>query len=162
MKESSYNTKDILLKLKLDAEVGLLYDELVTELDGGTEDNQELLQQYTEEELNALSPREDPQDTDEGPNRDEGPNMAWSITYANLPQIGFVMYANHAGLRQRTYVLWNVDRLRKYNLSEVLDNAPENMGRESSEDIMMQCSNLGKYDRRYGRRAGLDIRMRTI
>jgi hypothetical protein len=27
---------------------------------------------------------------------------------------------------------------------------------------MMQCSNLGKYDRRYGRRAGLDIRMRTI
>ncbi|KAI9647982.1 hypothetical protein NHQ30_002605 [Ciborinia camelliae] len=119
MKASSYKTKAKMLNLKLDWEN--LGEELHEEADNGAVDHDEKpLQDFAEEELNALVPRVDPQDTDEGPNK------AWRIASFHLPRRYFFMWPENIEFRRRAYVLWDMDRLQKYNLlSEKFGNAFE-------------------------------------
>ncbi|KAI1632894.1 hypothetical protein F4809DRAFT_56899 [Biscogniauxia mediterranea] len=113
--ESSYENKRSLLKSAF-GEGGVSLCNALCMLPDGTDPR--LLDEYTEEEINASFPRV------WGKFDDEGPRIAWHYTHEGLPQGAWVMFDDNAGLRERAYVFWDSARLQRYNLLESFNDVP--------------------------------------
>jgi hypothetical protein len=74
---------------------------------------------YIEDDLEALVRRHDVQDTD------LGPLAAWRAVHGAEAYDG-IMMADSAGYRERAYVLWDLDRIDRHNMLQVLEKTPEN------------------------------------
>ncbi|KAH9986481.1 hypothetical protein F4779DRAFT_611798 [Xylariaceae sp. FL0662B] len=83
MKENSYHNQHALLKSTFSADGVSLCDALSTLADDG---DGRFLNECTEDEIEALSPRRGEADAD------EGPYQAWSSTHQYLPRGAWVMY----------------------------------------------------------------------
>ncbi|KAI1277695.1 hypothetical protein F5Y07DRAFT_398248 [Xylaria sp. FL0933] len=68
------------------------------------------LEDYSEEELEALVPREDDEDID------EGPFTAWEFMHSNLPSILWVLQEDFAFIRECAYVFWGEARIEEHQL----------------------------------------------
>ncbi|KAI1385952.1 uncharacterized protein F4822DRAFT_414582 [Hypoxylon trugodes] len=116
--ESSYDDKKSLLKSAFGGQKADLYDKLIEPLETDLDDHTPL-SGYTEKDLAAEFTPMEGQDTD------KGPFEAWRVTFNPLPPSAWVMLTNNSGLRERAYVLWDLDRIEKYGLLKLFDNAPK-------------------------------------
>ncbi|KAI1490890.1 hypothetical protein F5X96DRAFT_512761 [Biscogniauxia mediterranea] len=107
--ESSYENKRSLLTSGL-GEGGVSLCKPLCMLPDGTDPR--LLDEYTEEEINASFPRV------WGKFDDEGPRIAWDSTHEGLPLGALVMFHDNARLHERAYVFWDSARLQRYDLLE--------------------------------------------
>jgi hypothetical protein len=97
--------------------LGVVLDgELNSEYDGSIEANGLLLNEYSQYDLDSLTPREDPADTD------TGPYEVWAPTHSDRSQYSFVMFVGDEWLRRRAYVLWDSSRLHSNNFLEMLQD----------------------------------------
>lgn len=104
-----------------------LCGELNTEYDSSIENNGLLLEEYSQEDLDSLTPREDPADMD------IGPYEVWASTHFQRSQYSFVMFVADDWLRQRAYVLWDISRLHSNNFLHMLMDPPEELVRRPSQ-----------------------------
>lgn len=118
MRESSDDTKKAMLKSALASPGTKLHDALNAEYSDDANNNT-ALEEYSDEELEALTPRSDKHDTD------PGPYEAWYAAHAHLPPGAWVMFSDNTGRRQRAYVLWDWSRIKGYSLLEEFENTPE-------------------------------------
>ncbi|EPE32081.1 hypothetical protein GLAREA_12163 [Glarea lozoyensis ATCC 20868] len=86
------------------------------------------LDEYTEQEIQALVPRIDPHDTDQGPFK------AWRLVHGDLPHDCWVSHNDTSGLRERAYVMWDLDRLENHNLLATFPNVPEATEKYTDEE----------------------------
>lgn len=94
-----------------------LYDALAESVEADSNDDTSL-EDYTQDMIEALVPRHDSQDTD------QGPYLAWRAFHGYLPRSAWVMLSTNSGLRERGYVLWDWDRMERYNMIELFQNIP--------------------------------------
>ncbi|KAL7952235.1 hypothetical protein V8C34DRAFT_319219 [Trichoderma compactum] len=115
--ETSYEAKKALLGSPNRVTSADLFDAL-TILSEEDLDDDGPLAEYTNEELETLYPTSHAQDTD------KGPFEAWRVAFNCLPRSDWSMLANNSGLRERAYVLWDLDRLKRCDLLELFENTP--------------------------------------
>jgi hypothetical protein len=89
---------------------------------------QKTLDEYTEQEIHALTPRIDPQDTD------RGPFEAWRLVHGDVPRDCWIAYNPNSGLRERAYLMWDLDRLERHNMLQTFPNVPEVADRFTDEE----------------------------
>lgn len=95
-----------------------LYNALITPF--GDSLNEDIpLAQYTDNDLTSLFPDPDSQDTN------KGPYEGWRVAFNIWPQSAWVMLTNNYGLRERAYVFWALERLEKYGMLELFEDATE-------------------------------------
>ncbi|KIH94843.1 hypothetical protein SPBR_03867 [Sporothrix brasiliensis 5110] len=79
------------------------------------------LQGYSKEKREALFQPSEPRH-----DADRGPFEAWWAANKELPLHSSLMMYHNAGFRERAYVLWDEDRLKRYSLLGLFTgNAPE-------------------------------------
>jgi hypothetical protein len=130
--QSSYDSQQALLESVFGADRADLYEVLTFEEDN---DDDATLAEYTDKDLAVLFPGPDKQDDD------KGPFAAWRVACKDLPRSEWVMLSNNSGLRERAYVLWDQDRLLRYNMLELFENAPEDselLTAEEEYDSMLE------------------------
>ncbi|KAF2489262.1 hypothetical protein BU16DRAFT_598145 [Lophium mytilinum] len=118
LNEDSYEAKKALLKSAFSSKPIYLHDALSSPA-GDTDYDHVILEDYDHVQIEALAPRRDDQDTD------KGPFSAWFSDYRSLPRDAWVMFSDKAGLRERAYVLWDSDRIKRFNLMNVFSSVPE-------------------------------------
>jgi hypothetical protein len=121
--QSSYDSQQALLESAFGADVADLYEALAFE----DNDDDATLAEYTDKDLAVLFPDPDKEDDD------KGPFEAWRVAYKDLSRSAWVMLGN-TGLRERAYVLWDQDRLLRYNMLELFENAPKDLELLTAED----------------------------
>ncbi|KAI1212719.1 uncharacterized protein F4807DRAFT_347655 [Annulohypoxylon truncatum] len=119
MSESSYDGKKALLKSAFAADRVDLYEALMTPPETDLNDDVPL-SSYTNEDLAALFPPTESQDTD------EGPLAGWRVAFNPWPRSAWVMLAHLSALRERAYVFWDLDRIEIYRMRALFNDAPAN------------------------------------
>jgi hypothetical protein len=115
--ENSYEAKKALLDSVVSAGSASLYYGLIgSPREDSTSDA--LLEEYTEENIKDLVRHQDLLDTN------NGPYSAWFSAHRDVPRSFWVMFDNNAGLRECAYVLWDIDRIERYNLLKLFENVP--------------------------------------
>lgn len=117
--EPSYDAKKEMLDSTFTSPMADLYDTMVNLIEDSSDD-QVRLSQYTEEELARLLPTPCVWETDEGPFK------AWQATFWHLPKGQWTMMIHNDCLRERAYVLWDLERLEGNGQPEdVIFGGPE-------------------------------------
>ncbi|KAI0555380.1 hypothetical protein F4679DRAFT_166559 [Xylaria curta] len=91
-----------------------LHDAL-TKSCGSDDGNHEILENYSEEEIKVLELWQDNED------EDDGPFIAWKSNHDHLPREAWVLMTDNAALRRGAYVLWDADRIQRYNMFQIFD-----------------------------------------
>ncbi|KAJ3577903.1 hypothetical protein NPX13_g2663 [Xylaria arbuscula] len=79
------------------------------------DENYEILENYSKEEIKTLEPRHDSEE------EDGWPFLAWKLGHDHLPREGWVLMTDNAVLRRCAYVLWDTDRIQRYNMVPTLN-----------------------------------------
>lgn len=74
---------------------------------------------YSEKDVQSLIPRPDNQDANEGPRR------AWHLAHAGNPRAPSFSLDENEHPRHRAYVFWDWDRIRKYDMLDILGHRRE-------------------------------------
>ncbi|KAH8648449.1 hypothetical protein BX600DRAFT_475279 [Xylariales sp. PMI_506] len=114
--QDSYDKKNDNLQSK-NASNLVIFHETLRESLNAAELDQRLLKDYSNDELEKLLPPLDISDMD------NGPRVVWCAIHADDP-FDLIMMDNDAGLRERAYVLWDLDRVQRYGLIRVFENTP--------------------------------------
>ena len=117
--ETCYETKLALSKSQLGVDSTQLFDKLSTEEDADVDDYDGDLRDYSPEQIAALAPCQDPQDTD------SGPYDAWRVTHLQVNRFAFVMFGNSQTCREHAYVFWDSARQQEHELLTLFDNLPQ-------------------------------------
>lgn len=116
--EPSYDARKEIIEAAFSSPMTDLYDTMVN-LFRDDHGDQVPLAECTDEELARLLPAPCDRDTD------KGPYEAWRVAFGYMHGTQWVMMTDHAWLRERAYVLWDMRRLEEYGMLEVIENAPE-------------------------------------
>lgn len=123
-----------MLESKFLADMSNLYTALVVPFEETGDDYVPLLE-YTDEELVIMFP------TPQGRAVDEGPFTAWRIAFRELHKAAWVMMKQNSWLRERAYVLWDMERLERDGLLGLIEDAPEDgelQQMERGRDVMWE------------------------
>ncbi|EHK16882.1 uncharacterized protein TRIVIDRAFT_206460 [Trichoderma virens Gv29-8] len=107
-----------LLKSSFGAGRADLYDAL-TNPPGEDLDDGIPLSEYTDEDLDTLFSISHSEDAN------KGPFQAWRMAFNDLPRRAWAMLTNNAGLRERAYVFWDVERLERCGLLSLFEDVSE-------------------------------------
>lgn len=125
--ELSWDTKKDMLESSFCHAMTDLYHTMVN-LVKDTSYDQAPLAEYTEEKLARLLPAPCDGDTD------RGPFEAWRLAFAHLPRGAWDMrMLEHAWLRERAYVLWDMRRLGEHGMLGMIEDAPEDSALQDME-----------------------------
>ncbi|KAI1149476.1 hypothetical protein F4825DRAFT_464112 [Nemania diffusa] len=106
-----------------------LHDSLSRSCETNTE-NENNLEDFSDEELKALVPKPDEEDTD------EGPFIAWHEAHLDTPHDCWVLLQDNASARRCAYVFWDAARVAQYNLLQTLDKLPSIPQYPSHEEFL--------------------------
>lgn len=117
--EPWYDAKREMLESTFTRPMADLYVDMVNLIEDGSDD-QVPLSEYTKEELARLFPTRCVWDAD------EGPFEAWRVAFWDLHKGRWAMLKENDWLRERAYVLWDLERLEGNGmLEDVITDAPE-------------------------------------
>ncbi|KAI0967016.1 hypothetical protein F4678DRAFT_447161 [Xylaria arbuscula] len=123
---TSYDEQQILLSsTSVSGQVEL--HEALTKSCESDDGNYEILENYSQEEIKALEPRQDNED------EDDGPFIAWKPNHDHLPREAWVLMTDNAVLRRCAYVLWDAARIRRYNMLQIFDKLSQRPFASESE-----------------------------
>lgn len=105
-----------------------VFDVLCSHSGADMEEDDVLLQEYSMERLESLTPQANLVDPD------PGPFEAWFAAHEESFRAGWVLFGGHDGLRERAYVLWDSDRLHREGLLEAFQNIGEFSTRQHTDE----------------------------
>ncbi|KND92089.1 hypothetical protein TOPH_03424, partial [Tolypocladium ophioglossoides CBS 100239] len=120
MNASSYDVKQALLTSGSDGGRANLPEALAGVFEADPEDV--ILEDYSEEEIQSLVLLGDDTDTD------MGPYESWRAAHYDLPRADWLMLSDDAWLRERAYVLWDLERIQTHHLLELFGGSPQSPG----------------------------------